>query len=698
MNAPAHTNRLIHEKSPYLLQHAHNPVDWFPWGPEAFEVARQANKPLLVSIGYATCHWCHVMERESFEDPETAELINRLYVPVKVDREERPDVDSIYMKAVQALGQQGGWPLNVFVTPDGVPFYGGTYFPPVRRYNLPSFREVLEFLHTTWEKEPDKVAKQSQALIDYLKKTAAQEVRDASEPPPALDFEGEDRAVRLYEQFYDPLNHGFKFQQQNKFPPSMGLSLLLRHYHRTGYAGSLEMVEQTLRAMKHGGIYDQIGGGLARYSTDYQWLVPHFEKMLYDNALFALALVECFQVTGNPEYETWARDLFDYIDRDMTHPEGGFYSAEDADSEGVEGRFYVWTREEIEALLDRQTASVALPYYNVTPGGNWEGRNILHVTRPPEALARELGLPVDTVRDCLARARRILLEARAQRPRPLLDDKILTSWNGLMIAAMARAGRVFGDAARLARAERAFRFVWNNLRTPQGKLLRRWREGEARYEGYLFDYTAIANACCELYEATFNPDYLEHARDLMEIVETHFASGQGAYYETADDGEPLIVRQISGYDGVEPSGNSHACLVLLKLAAWLLEPEYERRAERVFQAFYEDIREYGLNSAFMMQALHLYAGGLKEVAAVGVPGHPGTEPLVRTLQTGFFPNAVFAFALEGSPEKERVPLLRGKTPVQDGPAAYVCHHGACQAPLTSVEALVQALNEYPKPA
>lgn len=696
MSEGKRANRLIHEKSPYLLQHAYNPVDWFPWGDEAFALAKKSNKPLLVSIGYATCHWCHVMERESFEDHKTAELINRYFVAIKVDREERPDVDSIYMKAVQALGQQGGWPLNVFVTPDGIPFYGGTYFPPVARHNLASFSDVLEFLNNTWVNEQDKVAKQSKALIDHLKQETAQDPSSTKGTVETLSFHGENRAAELYEQYYDQLNHGFKFQQQNKFPPSMGLCLLLRNYHRTGNTRLLEMVQKTLCAMKHGGIYDQIGGGLSRYSTDYRWLVPHFEKMLYDNALFVTALAEAYQVTRDDQFKDFANDIFKYIDRDMTHPEGGFYSAEDADSEGVEGKFYVWTQEEIVSMLGRQVASVAIPFYNVRPTGNWEGSNILHVTRSPEALARELHMPVESVTQALDTARETLLEERSKRIRPLLDDKVLTSWNGLMISAMARAGRVFADENRINIAEQALAFIFDNLSTHQGRLLRRWREGEGRYSAYLFDYTSLANACCELYEATFNPDYLFKACDLMQIVEEQFASDSGAYYETPADGENLIVRQISGYDGVEPSGNSNASLVLMKLAAWLLEPEYERKAEKIFLAFYNDVSEYGLNSAFMMQALHLYAAGMKEVAVIGVKGDSSTRDFLSTINQGFFPNTVFAFAYEDDPRKEEVPLLKEKKAVSGKTTAYVCHLGACQAPVNTVEEMVNQLNDYRK--
>jgi len=690
MSKHPYTNKLAGEKSPYLLQHAHNPVDWHPWGEEPFRIAREKNIPVLVSIGYATCHWCHVMERESFEDPALARLLNENFVSIKVDREERPDIDSIYMKALQSLGQQGGWPLNVFVTAEGVPFYGGTYFPPERRFNRPSFGDVLRFLTQTWQNEHDKVVKQSQALANAIRDSCTRKTSTA--PLDTLHFGGEDRAAELFASHYDSLNHGFKFQAQNKFPPSMGLSLLLRHHHRSGDAGSLAMVRNTLLAMKHGGIYDQIGGGLSRYSTDYRWLVPHFEKMLYDNALFATALAEAYQVTGEAEFKDHANDLFEYIDRDMTSPEGGFYSAEDADSEGVEGKFYVWSLDEVERLLGRKTASVSVPYYNISAAGNFEGKNILHVTRGPDALSKELGLPVDLAREELAKARALLLETRSRRVRPLLDDKVLTSWNGLMISAMARAGRVFEDADRIGKARRAMDFVLTKLKTPEGRLLRRYREGEARYDGYLFDYTSIAAACLDLYEATWDPAFLAHARELMSLVEEKFAS-EGAYYETASDAENLIVRQVSGYDGVEPSGNSGAALVLLRLSAYLADPALAAKAEKVFLAFHEELMEYGLNSAAMMQALHLYLGGLKEVAVVGPKNDPSTERMLRFIRGGFFPNAVFAFAT--SEEVDRlgrdIPLLAGKGPVNGQAAAYVCRQGACQRPVTRIEDLQDLL-------
>jgi hypothetical protein len=685
-----YTNKLIDEKSPYLLQHAHNPVNWHPWGEEPFRIAKEKNQPLLVSIGYATCHWCHVMERESFENTQLAEILNSNYICIKVDREERPDIDSIYMQALQSLGQQGGWPLNVFVTPAGVPFYGGTYFPPERKFNLPSFADVLKFLTNTWQNEHDKIEKQSKALANAIRESSTREIAKGSMEP--LDWKGEDKTVKLYADHYDKLNYGFQFQQQNKFPPSMGLSLLLRHHHRTGNEKNLEMVENTLRAMKHGGIYDQIGGGLCRYSTDYKWLIPHFEKMLYDNSLFISALIETFQVTGRQEFADFANDLLHYIDRDMTSEEGTFYSAEDADSEGVEGKFYVWTLAEVEKTLGRKTASIAVPYYNVTEKGNFEGKNNLNVTRSPEKLAKEQSLQESLVREELDKARQLLLQERDKRIRPLLDDKVLTSWNGLMISAMAKTGRVLEDASRIAKAERAFHCILDQLQTPDGKLLRRYREGEAKYDGYLFDYSSIAVSALELYEATWKPEYIRHAQSIMQTVQDKFAS-EGAFYETASDAEKLIVRQISGYDGVEPSGNSNAALAFLKLFAYQGDPALLANAEKIFKAFHAELSEYGMNSSFMMQALHLYLGGIKEVAIVGPENHSSTKEMLQTVRREFFPNAIFAYAPSNKVDEiaKDIPLLKGKTAIDGKATAYVCQQGACLAPVTSVEKLIELL-------
>jgi len=692
MTEHTYTNELIKEKSPYLLQHAHNPVNWYPWGDKPFQIAKEKNIPVLISIGYATCHWCHVMERESFEDAVLAAVLNESFVCIKVDREERPDVDSIYMQAVQALGQQGGWPLNVFLTPDGIPFYGGTYFPPEKRHNTPSFIDVLQFLITTWKNEQDKVTKQTRALVDYIRQSSTREKITADLDD--LSFDGEDKALELFGNHYDKLNHGFQFQSQNKFPPSMGLSLLLRHHHRTGNANSLVMTENTLKAMKFGGIYDQIGGGLSRYSTDYRWLVPHFEKMLYDNALFTTALIEAYQVTGKMEFADYANDLLHYIDRDMTSEEGAFFSAEDADSEGVEGKFYVWSKDEIEKILGRKTASVAIPFYNVTQKGNFEGQNILHLTRGSETVAKEIGMKPDNFSKELQLAREKLLQVRSKRIRPLLDDKILTSWNSLMISAMAKTGRILEDQERIEKAAKAMQFLLNRLRTSDGKMLRRYREGEARYDGYLFDHSATAVACLDLYEATYDSHYIQTARELMQLVVEKFSSETGAFHETASDAEELLVRQISGYDGVEPSGNSNAALAFLKLSAYLIDPELTKKAENIFLSFYDELMEHGLNSAYMLQALHLYLGGLKEVAIVGKKNDATTQSFLTTLRKGFFPNSVFAFSYEDEVEENAkiIPLLEGLKLHQGKATAYVCRQGTCLPPVQTSEELVKLLS------
>ena len=692
MSNPKFTNRLVQEKSPYLLQHAHNPVDWFSWCDDAFSIAKKKNLPVLVSIGYATCHWCHVMEQESFEDEATAQYMNQHFVCIKVDREERPDVDQVYMQAVHALGQQGGWPLNVFVTPDGVPFYGGTYFPPISRYGMASFRDVLSFLVNLWQNETEKIQKQGDALIQFMRQRTVSGERSQED---GLHFGGAERALKNFENAYDSLNFGFKFQPRNKFPPSMGLSFLLRHHHRTGHEKSLAMVENTLRAMKYGGIYDQIGGGLSRYSTDYRWLVPHFEKMLYDNALFVTALVEAFQVNNQREFADWALDILEYIRRDMTSSEGGFYSAEDADSEGVEGKFYVWTKEEIESILSRQSYSLACEYYNVTQHGNFEGKNILNVTQTLADFSKLKGLPLNSVQTVLDDARSKLLEVRSHRIRPLLDDKILTSWNGLMISAIAKAGRVLENPDLIVRAEQAVAFIFDKLWTSEEKLLRRYRDGEARYDGYLFDYTAMANACLDVYEATYNQNYISWARKLMKGVIQKFASPNGAYYETASDAENLIVRHLTSYDGVEPSGNSGAAMAFLRLGAYDVNPQFIDRARDIMLVFLDDIMEYGLNAPFMMQASHLYLGGLKEVAIVGRRGEASTEEMLNFIRKGFLPQAVIAFAEEKDIVRTHIPLLKDRTMLDGKATAYVCKKGTCQAPVNSIKELLDLIDaEY----
>jgi len=465
----------------------------------AYEAGKSEDKLLLVSIGYATCHWCHVMERESFEDPELALYLNKHFVPVKVDREERPDVDKIHMDALHALGQQGGWPLNMFLTPERKPVTGGTYFPPKPMYGRKSFRELLENLVFIWENEREKIYSTADEITSHLQQQAVPSYNGL----PELNWEVEEKAVAQFRESFDSQHGGFNQQLQNKFPPSMGLMLLLRHYDRTGNAMSLEMVEKTLQKMFAGGIYDQLGGGLSRYSTDYEWLVPHFEKMLYDNSLFIWALIETFQVTRNPLYETAVRDVLTYVARDMTSPQGAFFSAEDADSEGVEGKFYLWSKAEVMEILGAETGKLACAYWDITEKGNFESSNIPNRPMSDEEVAEQFSITTEEMQVQLRAAREKLLAVRSQRIRPLLDDKVLTSWNALMISAFARAARVFDDTDFEMRAVRAADFIFENLRDESGRLLRRWRDGEARYPAYLCDHAQLAAACLDLYETTY---------------------------------------------------------------------------------------------------------------------------------------------------------------------------------------------------
>jgi len=687
-----HTNRLIHEKSPYLLQHAHNPVDWFPWGEEAFAKARAEDKLVLVSIGYATCHWCHVMERESFEDEALARYLNEHFVAIKVDREERPDVDKIYMDSLQAMGQQGGWPLNMFTTPDGRPVTGGTYFPPAEQYGRPGFRQVLEIIADAWRGKREDVFRNAEVLTEHLQRHAGL----SSQSGVQWGHAPIEAAADQYRQHYDRKHGGFTLQPQNKFPPSMGLLLLLRHHARTGDGQALEMVEQTLKAMVAGGIYDQLGGGLSRYSTDHQWLVPHFEKMLYDNALFARTLVETHLVTGKAFYRAYAEDVLDYVLRDMTSLEGAFYSAEDADSEGEEGRFYVWTPEEVRALLGPQEAAAALAWWDVRPGGNFEhGRSILHMPRPLAAVAAELGIDEDTLGERLQRAREVLFTAREQRVRPLRDDKVLTSWNALMISAMARAGAAFGEPRYVDAAVRAGTFLRERLKDSDGRLLRRFREGEARFKAYLVDHAALACACLDLYEATFDAAWFDEARHLMGEVNRLFRNEQGPYYDTGSDGEALIARNMEGYDGVEPSGNSSAAQAFLRLHAYGVRDGCLEDALRIFAGFQPFLERAGVSFSAMLAALDLHLGPPLELAIVGDPAAADTRALLEVAQRRYLPGAVLAVAAPGAVAElgERIPLLEARQAIGGRATAYVCRDMACQLPVHTPDELEAQLHE-----
>ena len=683
------SNKLIHEKSPYLLQHAHNPVNWYPWGTAAFEKAKSEDKLLLVSIGYATCHWCHVMERESFEDPELAAFLNAHFVPVKVDREERPDVDKIHMDALHALGQQGGWPLNMFVTPEGKPITGGTYFPPQPMYGRKSFRELLETLASIWKDEREKIFTTADQLTAHLQQKAV----PASTGHPELNWEAEEQTVTLFRESYDSQHGGFKQQQQNKFPPSMGLMLLLRHYKRTGDAHSLEMVEKTLQKMFAGGIYDQLGGGLSRYSTDHEWLVPHFEKMLYDNSLFVWALIENFQITKNPLYENAVRDILNYVARDMTSPDGAFFSAEDADSEGVEGKFYVWSKAEVLEILGAESGELACAFWDITEHGNFEGSSIPNRPRSDEDVAAQFRITPEEMRKTLRASREKLMAVRSKRVRPLLDDKVLTSWNALMISAFARASRVFNDPEFEKMATRAADFIFNNLFDDSGRLLRRWREGEARFPAYLCDHAQLAVACLDLYETTYDPAWFRKAVELSDEINRLFRNEDGPYYDTGIDGEVLLTRNAEAYDGVEPSGNSSLAQAFLRLRAYGLAPQYYEDAQRIFRSFAPHLEQAGVSFSAMLCGLHFSLSAAKEVVISGRRGEAETELLLAELRCEYHPNIVVSFVENGkNPETEKIiPLASGRAMVNDSATAYVCQNQTCQIPVHSVDELRQLL-------
>ncbi|MED5483587.1 MAG: thioredoxin domain-containing protein [SAR324 cluster bacterium] len=689
MTVYSFSNKLIHEKSPYLLQHAHNPVDWHPWGTAAFAKAKEEDKLLLVSIGYATCHWCHVMERESFEDPELAAFLNAYFVPVKVDREERPDVDKIHMDALHALGQQGGWPLNMFVTPEGKPVTGGTYFPPRPMYGRKSFRELLETLALIWKDEREKIFTTADQLTAHLQQKAV----PTADGHPELNWEAEEQTVAQFRESYDSQHGGFKQQQQNKFPPSMGLMLLLRHYKRTGEAHSLEMVEMTLQKIFAGGIYDQLGGGLSRYSTDYEWLVPHFEKMLYDNSLFVWALIETFQITKNPLYESAVRDVLAYVSRDMTSPAGAFFSAEDADSEGVEGKFYVWSKSEVLKILGAESGEMACAFWDITENGNFEGSSIPNRPRSDEDVAAQFRITPEEMRKTLRTAREKLMAVRSKRVRPLLDDKVLTSWNALMISAFARASRVFNDPEFEKMATRAADFIFNNLFDDSGRLLRRWRDGEARFPAYLCDHAQLSVACLDLYETTYDPVWFQKAVELSDKINRLFRNPDGPYYDTGTDGEVLLTRNAEGYDGVEPSGNSSLAHAFLRLRAYGLAPQYYEDTQRIFRGFAQHMEQAGVSFSAMLGGLHFSLSVAKEVVISGRRGEADTELLLDELRREYHPNIVVSFVENGeSPETEKIiPLASGRAMVNDSATAYVCQNQTCQIPVHSVDELRQLL-------
>jgi uncharacterized protein len=649
-------NRLAQETSPYLLQHRDNPVDWYPWGPEALERARDEDRPILLSVGYSACHWCHVMERESFEDSATAAYMNEHFVCIKVDREERPDVDAIYMEAVQAMTGRGGWPMTVFLDPDGVPFYGGTYFPPDEGRGMPSFRMVMEAIVDAFEGKREEIRERAAGTRARLGAIGA--VEPNRELPDAAAIK---ETIALLVAAADRENGGFRGAP--KFPPASALELLLCR-------GETEVVEETLDAMLAGGIYDQLGGGFARYSVDAVWLVPHFEKMLYDNALLARAYLHGWQVLGHQRYRRVCEQTLDWMLSEMRGPEGGFYSALDADSEGEEGRFYVWTPAEIRELLGDEAKAV-IEFYGVSERGNFEGANILHLASGPEASA-PAGLDA---------ARRTLYEARAKRVWPGLDDKRLTAWNALAISALAEAGAVLGREDYLDAARTCAEFVLGSLRDGEGRLLRTYKDGDARLNAYLEDHAFLLEALLTLYESSFEVRWFEQARELAETTVARFGDPErGGFYSTSADHEELIARRKEIGDHPIPSGNSSAALGLLRLAALTGEHRYEREAEGVLRLFAKPATQHPETFAHLLRALDFLLSATREVALVG----DDLGELAAVVRAGFRPHLVMAGGPEGT---DSPPLMEGRTTVDGGPAAYVCENFTCQAPVSDPQML-----------
>ena len=678
-------NRLANETSPYLLQHKENPVDWYPWGEEALRRAREEDKPILLSVGYSACHWCHVMERESFEDEETARIMNEHFVNIKVDREERPDIDSIYMSAVQALTRHGGWPMTVFLTPDGAPFYGGTYFPPVPKGGLPSFQQVLLSLADAYENRHDEVSRSAESVREYLRATTG-----AALPQTAVGTELLDRAAESLTSELDRRFGGFGGAP--KFPQAMNLEVLLRHHHRTGDLAALSGVEDTLRAMANGGIYDQLGGGFARYSVDAYWLVPHFEKMLYDNALLSRLYVEAYQATGDEFYKRIVEETLDYVVRDMTSPEGGFYSAEDADSEGEEGKFYVWTPEEIRGVLGEEDATLAERYWDVTARGNFEGKNILYVPRQPERVAAEFGLSPEELWERMKEIRSKLFAAREARVRPGRDEKILAAWNGLMLRSFALAARVLKREDYEEVARRNALFILDRLKV-DGRLRRSYKDGQARFNGYLEDYAMVADGLVELYEATFETRWLVEAASLADaILDLFWDEGAEIFYDTPADHEELVTRPRDAYDNAAPSGTSVATDVLLRLSLLLDRDGYRERAEAVLDSSSGGMER--LPGAFgrLLAALDFHLSSPREVAIVGDPQAQDTQALVDTVYALYLPNKVVAGRAPDDDEAARLVPLLADRPMRDGhPTAYVCEGYACKNPTTDPEELASQL-------
>ena len=685
-------NRLINETSPYLLQHAHNPVNWYPWGEEALQRAVNEDMPIMLSIGYSACHWCHVMERESFEDEAIAALMNQNFISIKVDREERPDLDAVYMEAVQALTGAGGWPMTVFLTPQGKPFYGGTYFPPADRAGMPGFARILESVSQAYRTNRGEIERVTNQLTEQMGRTGQ------------LAKGGGLLTDEILHQAYSQLASNFDYQNGGfgaapKFPQPMTPEFLLRHYHRTRDEHTLEMVNLTLEKMARGGMYDQIGGGFHRYSTDTYWLVPHFEKMLYDNALLARLYLHAYQLTQRPLYRRITEEILDYVLREMTDPQGGFYSAQDADSEGEEGKFFLWSRAQVVSELGEEEGSLFADFFDITERGNFEGSNIPNINKKAMTFAQEKGLPLEQLVSAIQRGKAQLLELREQRIHPLRDDKVLTSWNGMMLRSLAEAGAALNRQDYLEAASENAAFLLENMR-PEGRLLRTFREGQAKLLGYLEDYAFTADGLLALYEATFELRWLREAVGLAdEMLRLFWDEELGGFYDTGIDHESLVVRPRDVFDNAQPCGGSVATEVLLRLAVITGKEEYQTKAAAPLRAIHHLMARAPGGTGQWLAALDFYLSLPKEIVIVGSKEDARTQALKDTVFHRYLPNRVVMGATDTGQNLDAaeasfaatLPLLEQRGLVEGQPTAYVCQHYVCQLPVTEPAALAGQL-------
>ncbi|MHC4231649.1 MAG: thioredoxin domain-containing protein [Planctomycetota bacterium] len=686
---PKHTNQLIHEASPYLLQHAHNPVDWHPWGNEAFTKAKKDNKPIFLSIGYSTCHWCHVMAHESFENERIAAILNEHFISIKVDREELPGVDAVYMDFVQKTTGSGGWPMSVFLTPDAKPFYGGTYFPPVDSYGRPGFETLLTSIEEAWRNRQDEILRSSEQLTQALQ----EKVQTQSEL--ALTEDALTTTSEALEQIYDSQYGGFG--NAPKFPQPSMLSLLLIYSHRTENENALSMVEKTLEKMASGGIYDHLGGGFHRYSVDQKWLVPHFEKMLYDQALISRAYIQAFQITQKSAYQQIAEEVFKYVLRDMTSPQGGFYSAEDADSEGHEGVFYVWNPKQVDKILSRKEQELVKAYYGISDTGNFErGTSILNVTSTLDEVAKEIDIDPHDTKKILESAEQKLFQAREKRIRPHRDEKIIAGWNGLMISSLAYGGAVFNEPRYVQAAQRSANFVMDNL-DKSGRLKRYYAQGKAHEYAVLDDYAYLIRGLIDLYQADFDPKWLGHAVKLADQMTALFEDEKnGGFYLTGSDTQNLIRRTRPDYDGATPSGNSVATAELIRLFELTGNRDYFLTAQKTLRLFQEDLKRRGTSLTELLAATDLWLGARTQIVIAGKLQADPTQKILKSLRGHFLPRTVLLVRdpETNAQELDRVAaIVKAHDPIEGKVTVYLCEDFVCKSPVTEYDAFLKSIKE-----